>query len=76
MKPFWESLWCVTEQMDLLPGCRCLSCWEQPTGKWQVDARYSDGPFVVGTQEEAEELARLLNWLEDVGREFSTVKER
>lgn len=72
MKLFWDEDWHVIEQMDLLPGCRCLSCWEQPTGKWQVDScTASEGPFVVGTREEAQELAELLNWLEDVGREFS-----
>jgi len=56
-------VWEAEEIFELARKCRCLSCWE-PTGVWQVDNRCADGPFTIGTRDEAEALAVYLNELE------------
>lgn len=61
--------WEAEERWEIADGCRCGCCFD-PTGIYQVDNQdASEGPFLIGTEEEANLLAAWLNVLEKQGRE-------
>lgn len=64
MKPLIEGDWFAREVLVASKGCCCGSCYD-PTGTWEVDcSRVDEGPFVVGTEDEAVCLADFLNALD------------